>query len=102
MFHLLPRVTLIAACLVLAGTGALTTASAVNEDCQSPPHDEDLRHPSKGFYLYIPDDMDDAEDRARFGWWQEKNGRDGLQLASCSVGDILMYEADKQTDVLLP
>ena len=100
MFPLLPRLSLLLACLVLAGTGLLPTTTAENEDCRSPPREEDFKHPLKeDFYLYLPEG---DEDRSKFGWWQNVNHRPGLQTEGCSVDDIVVYTADKQTDVLLP
>jgi hypothetical protein len=100
VFPVLPRATLVVACLVLAGMGMLPNVSAINEDCKSPPREEDFQHPlKKEYYLYIPEG---DHDRAKFGWWKDINGREGIQTEGCSVGDKIIYVADQQTDRLLP
>lgn len=101
MFPLLPRTLAFTACLVLAGTGLLPTTTAVNEDCLSPPQEQDFTHPDGQSYLYLPADWNDERERALFGWWKETNKKPGLQTSGCtlSTGQVI-YVADQKSGLL--
>lgn len=93
---LTPRAILLATLLVLAGTG-FAAADHPDPDCKSPHKEESAAHPLKpnDYYLYVPENTQDKDEMAKFGWWKNTNGKSGLQTTGCalSTGEV-MYEAD--------
>lgn len=92
---MLPRLALLLAGLVLAGT--MPAAGAPGE-CVATPEKHQSHRFDNGQYLYLKHPADATKtDISNIGIWDETNGRADLQVEDCRLASgSVAYEADRQ------
>ena len=98
----LPRPTLALALLLLAGGAPLVATAATNTSCvDEAPQEQTASYPLRqGTYVHVA--QDPATATTQTGFWDEANGRAGLQTQACVSGTETIYRADRYRGTALP
>lgn len=98
----LPRPTLALALLVLAaGAPWIATAATTASCADEAPQEETASYPLRqGTYVRVG--QDPATATTETGFWEETNGRGGLQTKACVSGTETIYRADRYRGAALP
>lgn len=88
--------------LLLVAAGAPLVATAASTGCSdAPPQEQTTVYPLKpGVYVHVSQDPGNATQET--GFWQETNGREGLQTRACVSGQETIYRPDRNLGIALP